>query len=187
MSSSDYSEVIETLSREYQQDSYSIKAVEEPYPGIFADPGSREGTVDLLLEDSFAHNSYKIVGVAYAKTLDPEALDTCITSKENQVEKAVDYFNSLPEIEGNFQGEVEVEADGNLRTVNELWSNTVGVFTWDEAVETVSEPGRLGPLRDENLLLLNYEASRRKNEEHYEFNEELEDIVDIFLEYKVYP
>ena len=64
----------------------------------------------------------------------------------------------------------------------------MGTFTWEDAKEAVSEPGRLGYLRDQDYLLLNYEVSRAENEEHYEFNPEIQDeLLDIFLKVEVYP
>lgn len=178
-----HTEFVDDLTEEYRKDHYDI--VEELE--TFSNGNGTGGRLDLLLEDNYS-GIYKIVDVTRTGSLNPDELESTINESEQNIANAREYYSSkLPE-DPEIKGEIVLGVEGHLQAIKEIWDSSVGTFTWEDAKEAVSEPGRLGYLRDQDYLLLNYEVSRTENEEHYEFNPEIQDeLLDIFLEFEVYP
>lgn len=173
---------MDELSELYREKGFDVIAREQPFP---RNSGETIGKVDLLLEDSYA-SDYRIVEATQSETLDPSILEDYVSNNLEQAEKAENYFGDkldTPEIEK----EVVIGTKDDLRTVYNLWENTNGVFTWDQALDAVSNAGRLGNLEDKDHIILNHTVSRRENEEYFELSPELETVTDIFYEHTVYP
>lgn len=173
---------MEDLSAFYREKGFDIIAQDQAFP---KNSGETIGEVDLLLEHSDDSN-YKIVEATNTGTLDPLTLEDYVCKNKEQAEKARNYFRDkldTPEIDK----EIVISTKDDLRTVYNLWENTNGVFTWNQALDAVSNNGRLANLKDKDYLILNHGVSRREDEEYFELSPELETVTDIFYEHTVYP
>ncbi|MFB6100467.1 MAG: hypothetical protein ABEK16_04300 [Candidatus Nanohalobium sp.] len=185
MSSPEHGKLLHEISESYEKDGYNAVAVDESFPGIFVEhSGEDKGRVDLLLEDTYSP-TYKVVEVVKCSNLDPGVLDSKFESSYDDLEKNVDYFDSI--VDQDVVPELVLSTQENLHTVREIWEESVKTFTWDQAVEWVSDTGRLGEIRDERYIRLKHDISREEDEEVMEFNEQLHELTDYFIEAKLYP
>lgn len=173
---------LEELADQYRNEGYEVIAKDREFPRNTAE---QMGVADLVLEDSWS-TAYKVVKATKLQETNPSFVDELIEDKNSQTEKARDYFSTNIDPE-RIHTEVVIGTQGDLHTIRELLENTVGTFTWDQAVDAVSEPARLGNLRDDGEIVLNYEVSREENEEYFELSPELDPVVDALYEHTTYP
>lgn len=143
------------------------------------------GTLDLLLEDTTSPN-YRIVEATKTSDPDPSVLRANVQRKKENAEKAKDYFRTNIDPD-RIDTEVVIGTEDDLHAIRELLENTPGVFTWDQAVDAVTDAGRLGRFREDGYLLLNPQVSREENEEYFELSPELEETAEILYEHSTYP
>ena len=171
-----HEELVDKLARHYTDDNYDVVMRETNLP---------QGKVDLILDDNFS-TSYKLIGATLTGTLDPQHLAQNINRKEEQLAKAEQFYQNRLETDEIFT-EVVIGTKADLNTINELFENTLGVFNQQDALNAVSNAGRLANLKNQGYILMDYEVSRTENKEFYELSPELEEITDLLLEYKTYP
>ena len=173
---------LDELADFYRGKGYNVIGQNREYPRKAAET---MGVVDLVLED-YHSEAYRVVKAAKTQETNPSFIEELAEDKQIQTEKAQDYFSTNID-PGNIDTEVVIGTQGDLHAVRELLGNTTGVFTWDQAVEAVSTPGRLGNMRDSGKILPNHSYSREENEEYFELSPELEPVVEALYEHTTYP
>lgn len=170
--------LIKSLAREYKSQGYEVLGVEASYPGVLdksVPEHELEGRADLVLSDPDNIRGLEIVEVACTGSLDPEIIEDRYIGNIEQAHKDTEYFEGLGyKVKPN----AILEPVGNLRTLKEIWNNTTGAFTWKTAVESVSEPGRLGGMKENEEII--FEGLSKTESEIYSVNEELDDVLDLF-------
>lgn len=179
---SDRSSFLDELGDFYRSRGYEVIAKDRDFP---QNTDQRMGVVDLLLEDNRS-SSYRVVKATKLEETDPSFVGELIEDKENQTEKARDYFSTNIDPE-KIHTEVVIGTKGDLHAIKELLGRTTGVFTWEKAVEAVSTPGRLGNMRDSGEIVLNQSYSREEDEEYFELSPEMEPVIEALYEHRTYP
>jgi len=166
------------LAREYEEQGYKVLGIDEGYPGLLAEEVPEhelESRVGLLLSDSENIRDLKIVEPTYRSTLDAELL---VEAYESNIDKAVKNANYFEDLGYEVEAEAFVEPCGDLKTLKEIYENTKGAFFWDELVDSVSEPGRLGGMKESGKIIC--EGRTETGSEVYGVNHELETVIDLF-------
>ncbi|MFQ3275492.1 MAG: hypothetical protein ACI9LV_000695 [Candidatus Nanohaloarchaea archaeon] len=181
-------DILEEVSQNYSEEGYTVKAVNEIYPGIIRDvpqeEHNAEGRVDILLEDTYIEGQLVNIEVGVTDSVSPDTIESMIGRKKEQAEKNQDY---LEEIGLEAESETIIYPEGKLSVLYELFKQTSGSFTEGQAVDAakeVSETGRLGNMMGEEIVS---QGLTPTGTERYEINEEYEEIIDLFLEENFYP
>jgi len=171
-------EKLEKLAEEYEQQGYEVLGIEESYPGILEGEVPQhevEGQVGLLLSSPNNARDLKVVEVSYRESLDVENL---LTAYSSNVDKAVQNACYFEKLGYRVDTEAYIEPCGELKTLKEIWENTTGAFLWGELVEAVSEPGRLGSMKETGKIIC--EGVTVTQSEIYSIDEEFEPVIDLF-------
>ena len=172
------------VAQSYSDRGYRLVAVEASYPGIFEEPVAQhevEGKVDILMEEPYEENSLFLLELGVTESTSTDTLESMLERKSEKVEENSQYFEELG---FDVDSEVMVYPEGDLKALRELYDDTTGVFTWDQAVDAVSEPGRLGNMKGDEVVLQGLSAT---NTELYEIDEEYEEIIEMFATGVFYP
>lgn len=172
------------IAQDRAQNGYEEIAINEIYPGIFqegVEQHQADGKVDILLEDAYVDDHLNLIEVAFTESEYPPHLHDTFRRKQEKAEKNREFF----EKQGfNVDTEVYVQPEGNLKAVYEIFEETTGIFTWGQAVDAVSEPGRLGNMEGEEII---YHGKSSTGSELYGINEEYDELIDCFRELEFYP
>jgi hypothetical protein len=172
------------VAQRYTNQGYRLVAVEALYPGIFEDPVAQhevEGQVDILFEDQYDEGSLSLVEVGVTESTSSDTLESMLERKSEKASENAEYFEGLG---FDVDSEVMIYPEGDLQALRELYDDTTGVFTWGQAVDAVSEPGRLGNMKVDEITFQGLSAA---NTELYEIDEEYEEVVEMFGTGVFYP
>ena len=166
------------LAREYEERGYEVLGIDEGYPGILEEEVPEhelDGRVSLLLSEPENIRDLKLVEPTYRSTLDAEIL---LDSYQSNIEKAVKNANYFEDLGYNVEAEAFIEPCGDLKALKEIWGGTTGAFFWDELVDSVSDPSRLGGMKDSGKIIC--EGRTETGSELYGVSYELETVIDLF-------
>ena len=172
MSSKDRTDVLMQVAQNYSKPGYSLAAMEASYPGIFEEPVPRhevDGKADIVLEDEY-EGLLHIIEIGVTESTSSKTLESMLERKREKACENTEYFEDLG---FEVDSEVLIYPEGDLKALKELYEDTTGVFTWGQTVDAVSEPGRRGNMKDDELIFQGLSAA---NTELYEIDEEYEEV-----------
>ena len=172
------------VARSYNDQGYRLVALEAPYPGIFEEPVAHhevEGKVDILMGEHYEENSLFLVELGVTESTSTDTLESMLERKNEKASENAEYFEGLG---FDVDSEVMIYPEGDLKALREIYEETTGVFTWGQAVDAVSRPGRLGNMKGDEVVLQGLSAT---NTELYEIDEEYEEVIEMFGTGFFYP
>lgn len=179
MSSEAHYKAARKVAGQYTEEGYDVLAIDSNYPGILEDSvpeHEAEGKVDILLSQGEDIDPLKVVEIGRPSSLDEKSIVRRYNDTINQAIKNASYFEDLGY---ETEAEIEMRPEGELKTLQEIYENTTGVFTWNQLLDTVSDPERLGSWKqDEKIVFCGLSNTKS---ELYSLNPELEEVTDVFL------